>query len=187
MNEVADPLPRRARNAYVRWSLLTVPTVLLAGIASGKLSDSGYGNRWFDLLAKPAIMPPSWVFPFAWTILYIVTALALAFILNAPKGKARSVAITLFLVQLGLNLAWSPVFFGMHRIMLAFGILLAIIFWAGATTLIFWRIRRAAGLLMLPYLAWLLFAAVLNWQVHELNPHGLTLVPDSGGTQIIVQ
>ena len=113
--------------------------------------------------------------------------IALAMILHARGAKGRGVAITLFLLQLALNLSWSPVFFAMHRIMLAFGLILAILLWASVTTAIFWKIRRMAGVLMLPYLGWLLFAAVLNWQIHLLNPNGLTLVPSTGSTQIIIQ
>jgi tryptophan-rich sensory protein len=75
----------------------------------------------------------------------------------------------------------------MHRIMLAFGLIIAILLWAGGTTLLFWRIRPIAGMLMLPYLAWLVFAAILNWQIHALNPNGITLVPVTGDTQIIIQ
>ena len=175
------------RIAYMRWALVTVPAILLLGLLSAKIGDSGYGNVWFDRLAKPAMMPPGWVFPFAWSILYIMMGFALAMILNARAARGRGIAIMLFLVQLALNLAWSPVFFAMHRIMLAFGLIVAMLLWAGAATWLFWRIRRTAGLLMLPYLAWLIFAAMLNWQVHRLNPNGLTLVPSAGDTQIVIQ
>ncbi len=185
MTEAASS--RRPRNASLRWALVTVPAILLLGLLSARLGDSGYGNIWFDRLAKPTMMPPGWVFPFAWSILYIMMGVALAFILGTPGSKRRSVAITFFLVQLGLNLAWSPVFFAQHRIMLAFGLIVAILLWAGVATLLFWQIRRIAGLLMLPYLVWLCFAGLLNWQVHELNPHGAALVSTTGDTQIIVQ
>ena len=185
MNEIASP--GQLRTSLLRWALITVPAVLLLGLLSAKIGDSGYGNLWFAKLVKPAIMPPGWVFPFAWSILYIMMGFALAMILNARGAKGRGIAIFLFLVQLGLNLAWSPVFFAMHRIMLAFGLIVAIGLWAGLATVMFWKIRRAAGLLMLPYLGWLVFAGVLNWQVHVLNPNGLTLVPVTGDTQIIIQ
>ena len=178
-----NPGKGSAARRWIRWSLITVPLILLAGLVSARLGDSGYGNVWFDQLAKPALMPPGWVFPFAWSILYILMAVAFAMILGSEQGKARSVAITLFVIQLALNLAWSPIFFGRHRIMLAFGLIIAILLWAGATTVIFWRIRRIAGLLMLPYLAWLVFAGVLNWQIHRLNP----LVPAAGNPQIIIE
>lgn len=175
------------RKGWQRWALLTVPAILLLGLLSGRLADSGYGNPWFDLLRKPALMPPAWVFPFAWSTLYIVMGFALALIIGAQGAKGRGAAIAIFLVQLALNLAWSPVFFGLHRIMLAFGLIAAMLIWAAAATVLFWRIRRIAGLLMLPYLAWLMFAGTLNWQIHRLNPYGVTLVPASGNTQIIVQ
>ena len=178
---------QRKYGSLLRWAVMTVPATLLLGIASGRLAGSGYGNAWFDALTKPAIMPPGWLFPFAWSILYILMGIALALILDARGAKGRTIAILLFGFQLALNLAWSPVFFAMHRIMLAFGLIVAILLWASVTTLLFWRIRRAAGVLMLPYLVWLSFAALLNWQVHLLNPNGVTLVPRIGNTQIIIQ
>ncbi|RYE37629.1 MAG: tryptophan-rich sensory protein [Hyphomicrobiales bacterium] len=185
MSEIASP--RQLRIAWLRWALITIPGVLLLGLISGKVGDSGYGNLWFAQLDKPAIMPPGWVFGFTWSILYIMMGTALAFILNARGAKGRSVAIALFFIQLALNLAWSPVFFAMHKIMLAFGLIIAIILWATATACAFWRVRRVAALLLLPYLVWLLFAAFLNWKIHELNPYGPALVPSTGDTQIIIQ
>ena len=178
---------RRQRNAYLRWAVLTVPPVLILGWVSGRIGDSGYGNIWFARLDKPAIMPPGWVFGFTWSILYIMMAAALAFILEARGAKGRGIAIALFVIQFALNLAWSPVFFALHKIMLAFGLIVAILLWAGITTILFWHIRRIAALLMIPYLAWLLFAGYLNWQIHLMNPWGPALVPSTGDTQIVVQ
>jgi len=178
---------RQLRIAYIRWALVCVPAILLLGMISGKVAGSGESNPWFEALAQPALMPPGWVFGAAWSVLYILMGLALALILNARGAKGRGVAIILFVVQLALNLAWSPVFFAMHRIMLAFGLLLAILLWATVTAILFHRIRPVAGWLLLPYLAWLIFAAVLNWQVHSLNPYGVTLVPLRANTQIIIQ
>jgi benzodiazapine receptor len=185
MAEVASS--RQLRTAYMRWALICVPGIVLLGMISGRIANSGYGNPWFDALSKPALMPPGWAFGVAWSILYVLMGLALALILNARGAKGRGVAITLFLIQLGLNLAWSPVFFAMHKIMLAFGLIVAILLWAGATTVAFWKIRPVAGALMLPYLAWLLFAATLNWQIHKLNPRGVEVVRTVGDTQIIIE
>lgn len=184
MIEIAN---RSRRRAVLRRALVTVPAVLLLGIASGELASRGYGDAWFDHLAKPGLMPAAWVFPAVWSSLYIMMGFALAIILDAREAKGRGVAIFLFMVQLGLNLAWSPAFFLFHRIMLAFGLLLACLVWAGVTALIFWKLRRPAGLLMIPELFWLTFVGVLNWQVHQLNPYGLALVPMIGDTQIIIQ
>lgn len=185
MSEMASS--RQLQTSFVRWTLVTVPAILLLGLLSARIGDSGYGNLWFDRLIKPAIMPPGWVFPFAWSILYVMMGCALAVVLSVRVAQARGIAIFLFLIQLGLNLAWSPIFFAMHRIMLAFGLIIAIFLWAAVATILFWKIRRLAGLLLLPYLVWLIFAGVLNWQVHLLNPNGLTLVPMTGNTQILIR
>ena len=185
MAELASP--RQLRTAYLRWAIVTVPGILLLGMLSGRIANSGHGNPWFDALTKPALMPPGWAFGAAWSVLYILMGLAFAVVLNARGAKGRGIAIALFLVQLALNLAWSPVFFAMHRIMLAFGLIVAIALWAGLTTMMFWKIRRPAGLLMLPYLAWLVFAGMLNWQVHKLNPNGASVIQAAGGTTIVIQ
>src|SRR4051812_26566199 len=147
------------RMSFLRYALVTVPAVLLLGTLSGVLSNSGYGNSWFDALAKPGFMPPGWAFPVAWTILYICLGLALAQILHARGARRRGAALALFLVQLALNYAWSPVFFGLRQIWPAFAIIAAMIVLAAAAALLFLRIRRGAALLMLPYIAWLCFAA----------------------------
>jgi tryptophan-rich sensory protein len=95
-------------------------------------------------------MPPAWLFPVAWTSLYILMGLAIALILHARGARGRGLAITLFVAQLLLNYLWSPVFFGMHKVGLALGIIIAMLLLAGAATILFARIRRTAALLMLP-------------------------------------
>ena len=122
MNEIASP--GQLRLAYLRWSLLTVPAIVLLGFLSGRLANSGYGNRWFDALEKPALMPPGWLFGVAWTILYILMGLALAIVLHARGAKGRGPAIVLFLVQLLMNLAWSPLFFRAHQVGSALALIL---------------------------------------------------------------
>lgn len=172
------------RMSFLRYALVTVPLVLLLGTISGRVAGAGYGNPWFDALIKPDIMPPGWVFGAAWTILYILLGLALAMILHARGAKGRGLALALFVAQLLLNFAWSPVFFAMHEVGLALAILVAMLLLSIAATLLFARIRPAAAWLMVPYLAWLVFAGVLNWQVGELNPHARELVPGAGSADI---
>lgn len=182
MNEIASP--GQLRLAYLRWSLLTVPAIVLLGFLSGRLANSGYGNRWFDALEKPALMPPGWLFGVAWTILYILMGLALAIVLHARGAKGRGPAIVLFLVQLLMNLAWSPLFFRAHQVGSALVLILALIVVVAITIWLFGRIRRVAGLLLLPYLAWLAFASFLNYEIGRLNPDAETLVAPALSTQI---
>jgi len=172
------------RMSFLRYALFTVPLVLLLGTVSGRISGSGYGNAWFDALEKPAIMPPVWVFGAAWTFLYILLGFAVALILHARGARGRGVALGLFVLQLLLNYAWSPIFFAYHEVGAAFWTILAMIAISAVTAILFWRIRRSAGLLMLPYIAWLCFAAVLTWQIGILNPQASELAPGGSTTDI---
>jgi tryptophan-rich sensory protein len=172
------------RMSFLRYALVTVPLVLLLGTLSGTLAGSGYGNPWFDALAKPDLMPPGWVFGAAWTLLYICLGLALALILHARGARGRGVAVGIFLAQLLLNFAWSPIFFAAHEIGLAFLVIVVMMVLSALAALLFARIRRAAGLLMVPYLAWLFFAAFLNWQIGQMNPNADQLVPPQASADI---
>lgn len=182
MNEIASP--GQLRLAYLRWALLTVPVIVVLGFLSGRLANSGYGNRWFDALEKPALMPPGWLFGVAWTILYVLMALALAIVLHARGAKGRGPAIALFLLQLLINLAWSPLFFRAHQVGSALMLIVALVIVVAITTWLFGRVRRVAGLLLLPYLAWLAFASFLNYEIGRLNPDAETLVAPALSTQI---
>jgi tryptophan-rich sensory protein len=174
------------RMSFLRYALFTVPLVLLLGTVSGRIANSGYGNAWFDALQKPAIMPPGWMFGAAWTILYILLGLSLALILHARGARGRGPAVALFVLQLLLNYAWSPIFFAYHEVGAAFWTILAMILIAAVTAALFWRIRRVAALLMLPYLAWLCFAALLTWQIGLLNPNAAELAPGGSTTDIAI-
>jgi len=153
-----------------RHALLTVPAIVLAGSASGWLSGSGYGNAWFAALEKPFFMPPGWAFGLVWPLLYALMGIALAMVLAQPRSDRRGTALTLFVVQLALNLAWSPIFFAAHDIGLAKLVIFAMAAVAAGAAGQFFRLRKAAGLLLVPYLAWLVFAAVLNSAIEALNP-----------------
>jgi benzodiazapine receptor len=172
------------RGAFLRWAVVTVPLILLLGFASSRLAPGGAQNRWYAALVHPTITPPDWVFPVAWSALYVLIGVALAMIINARGSRLRGIAIVLFVLQLVLNLAWSPLFFGMHQVSAALVLLIAIFVAALATTFVFGRIRSAAAWLMVPYLAWLCFAGALNWQIGALNPNASTLVPSSSSAQM---
>lgn len=168
MSELASPGQLRA--SFLRWALVLVPGIVLLGFLSGRVSASGANNPWFAELVKPEFYPPPATFGIVWTILYVAMALALALVVTARGASGRGAAIWVFVVQLVLNLAWSPLFFGMHQLTAALYLLLAIDVAVLATLVLFWRVRPMAGMLLLPYLAWVLFATVLNWQFLEANP-----------------
>lgn len=175
------------RMSFLRHALVAAPLILLLGTISGRMAGSGYGNPWFDALFKPDIMPPGWVFGIAWTILYILMGLALALVLSAHGARGRGPALAFFIAQLLLNLAWSPVFFAMHQVGAALLIILLMAALAIVTTLLFARIRPVAAWLMVPYVAWLIFAALLTYQIRQLNPDAERLVPQRGSANISLE
>ncbi|WP_076743273.1 TspO/MBR family protein [Sphingomonas jeddahensis] len=171
--------------SLARWAMLCVPLIVLLGFLSGRSVASGDENPWYQALVKPALTPPGWVFPVAWTTLYIMLGLALATILNARGARGRGVAVALFAAQFALNLAWTPLFFGAHQVSTALLVIVAMLLLSIATTFAFRRIRKGAAWLMLPYLIWLGFAGVLNWGILRLNPDAETLVPGARTSQVI--
>lgn len=170
--------------SLLRWILFVVPVTVLIGFAFSQFANSGDENRWFQALAKPSAQPPGWAFGAAWALLYTMMGTALAMVLHARGAPLRGPAIILYLVQYALNLFWPILFFGMHQVAAAFWLLVIITLLALGTTLVFGRIRKAAAWLMVPYLAWLCFAAALNHEIDRLNPDAETLVVPAARSQI---
>ena len=168
MTELASSAQLRA--AFIRWALVLVPGTLLLGFLSGQFAGSVAGNPWFAALVKPSIYPPPATFGIVWSLLYIMMAFALVLIVTARGARGRGLAIAVWAVQFALNLAWSPLFFAAHQISAALGLLVVIDVAVLATLVLFWRIRPLAGWLLVAYLAWVLFATLLNWQFLAANP-----------------
>lgn len=124
-------------------------------------------DAWYAALNKPSFNPPSWVFGPVWTTLYLMMAVAAWGVWRF--GNERKAALVAFGIQLALNAAWSPLFFGMHRPDLAFIDLVALWFAIVATIVLFLRQVTWAGWLLAPYLAWVTFAGVLNFSIWQLN------------------
>ncbi len=177
MNRLASPAQLRA--SLLRWSLFLVPLTMLLGYLSGQVAGSAADNPWFTQLAKPDIYPPPIVFPIVWTALYFMMGLAFAMVCAAWGARWRVLAIIAFLIQFVLNLAWSPIFFAQHDIGLALAVILALDITLLGTVFLFWKVRVAAAVLLLPYLAWVLFASVLNWQFLQANPYAENLPADN--------
>ena len=172
------------RQSFLRYALVTVPLVLFLGILMGQLSNSGYGNAWFDALEKPGFMPPGWVFGVAWTILYILLGLVLAMILHARGAKGRGMLLGLFLAQLLLNYSWSPLFFGAQQVTAALAVIAVMVVLTIVLMARLWPVRPVATLLLVPYLAWLCLATALNYAILDLNPDAETIAPAGTSTDI---
>ena len=159
-----------AEQSLWRTALIAVPAIVALGLIMGWISNSGFGNPWYDPLDKPDFQPPGWAFGVIWTALYAMMGFALAAILTAPRSMLRSRALGLFIVQLLLNFAWSPIFFGGGMIDVGLIIIVIMAALVAATILAFWKIRPLAGALLVPYLAWLCLAVALNYETGRLNP-----------------
>ncbi|MES2339492.1 MAG: TspO/MBR family protein [Pseudomonadota bacterium] len=182
MSEIASK--GQLRMSFLRWAVVTVPLIVLLGFASGRLVPSGDENPWYAALVKPDVTPPGIVFPIAWTTLYILLGLSLAMIADARGSRGRGLAITVFVVQLALNLAWTPLFFGAHKVVAAALLIVAMLALTIVVTFLFARIRKAAAWLLVPYMVWISFAGLLTWGIHRLNPDAEALVPSASTTQI---
>lgn len=127
-------------------------------------------DSWYDALEKPSWNPPSWVFGPAWTTVYIMMAIAAWLVWREGGWKQQGRALSLFLLQWLFNALWTPLFFGLHRPGLALIDILALWLAIAATLIAFWRARKVAGVLLIPYLAWVTFATALNFAIWRLNP-----------------
>lgn len=137
-------------------------------IVSGVVTVQSVGT-WYPTLTKPPFNPPNWLFGPVWTVLYVAMALAAWRVWKLRTRAAVSGALGLYASQMALNFAWSLIFFGLHRVGAALIDILALLLALAATTIAFWLKDRVAGLLMGPYLAWVSFAALLNFEIWRLN------------------
>ena len=128
--------------------------------------------------------PPDWVFPVAWTTIYVLMGLALALILNARGSRYRWPAVGLFFAQLAINLVWTPLFFGAHQVLVAAIAIAAMLALTIGTAILFGKIRSIAAWLLVPYMVWISFAGLLTWEIHTLNPDAETLACGGSSTQI---
>ena len=148
-------------------SLLLWLALCLGAGALGGLFTAGAVQQWYPTLHKPSWNPPAWLFGPVWTALYIMMAVAAQ---RIGRRENPRLPLALFLTQLALNAAWSPVFFGAHCIGGALIVLIALWLALAATTVVFFRRDALAGALLVPYLAWCTFAGALNAALWRLNP-----------------
>jgi translocator protein len=156
------PRPARSALALAGWVGVT-----FAAAAMGGLFLPG---EWYAGLRKPSWNPPNWIFGPVWSALYTIMAMAAWLVWKRGGFAGQRVALLLFLVQLLFNALWSPLFFGLHQPSLAFVDLMLLWLTLLATIAAFWKARRLAGAMLLPYLAWSTFAGSLNFAIWRLNP-----------------
>lgn len=157
------------RASFFRWALLTVPACMLLGFMAGQFGG-GPDSLWFQGLTKPAIFPePKW-FGIVWSILYAMIGFSVALVCAAWGARGRTAALVFFALHFLLQLSWTPVFFGAYQMTIALYVLTAVVVTLLVLIGLFWRVRRLAALLLLPYLAWVCFATLLNYEFLKLNP-----------------
>lgn len=149
-----------------RW--LSLAGFLLLVIGGGlAIGAATRPDSWYAALAKPSFNPPGWLFGPVWTILYVL--IAVAGWRTWQRLPRSATAMRLWALQLALNFAWSPVFFGLHRVDLALGIVVAMLASIAAFIAASGRHDRVSALLFAPYLLWVGFATTLNGAIWRLN------------------
>ena len=124
---------------------------------------------WYYSLNKSPLTPPAWVFPVIWTVIYVLIALSFFFYVRDGFSRDKIPAVIIFFIQLLLNFCWSPVYFGLHNVELAFWIIILLIIFVLINIILFYKKSRAAAYLLIPYFLWIIFAAYLNFEIVMLN------------------
>jgi len=127
-------------------------------------------SSWYAFLNKPSISPPDWLFGPAWTVLYVLMAVALFLIWREPKSKQRDSAIALYAAQLIMNVLWPIAFFGLHSVPLGLALIVVLLALLLVTTYEFYKISKPAAYALVPYVLWVGFASFLNGAIYLLNP-----------------
>jgi translocator protein len=143
---------------------------LVLCFAAASLGALFVPGDWYAALRKPPWNPPAWIFGPVWTALYTMMAVAAWLVWKQGGFAAQRGPLSLFLLQLALNATWTPLFFGLHWLGAAFGEIVCLWLAIAATMVAFRRANRPASWLIAPYLAWVSFAALLNFTLWQLNP-----------------
>lgn len=149
--------------------IVSILIVFIAGTI-GSTATLPQIPTWYASLAKPSWAPPNWLFGPVWTILYILIGIALFLVWKEGiSRKDVKLAISVFVVQLVLNVLWSVIFFSYNSLL--GGLVVVIILWIAilANIIFFYRVSKPAGLLLVPYIVWVSIASYLNYSVYLLN------------------
>lgn len=151
--------------------LPAVLSILIAQSAGfiGSIFTAESVNSWYNTLNKPIWNPPSWVFGPIWIILYTLMGIAAYLVWQNKEKQEIKIGLYLYSIQLGLNTLWSFIFFGMRDPKLALLEIIILFIFIVGTTIAFFKVNKKAGYLMLPYIAWVAFASLLNCAIFRLN------------------
>ena len=127
-----------------------------------------FNSAWYNSLTKPFLAPPNWIFMPVWSVLYLTILISLILYITKP-AEGKNLGYIYFAIQMVLNLIWSPVFFGMQNITTAFIIIIFLDIFVLLTILKFYSVSKIAGLILIPYFLWILFATYLNLSYLLLN------------------
>jgi len=148
--------------------LISILIALSAGFI-GSFFTTPSISTWYAFINKPSFSPPNWLFAPVWTLLYILMGIAAFLIWQKRDNQKTKQALRFYGTQLILNALWSIIFFGMHNPGLAFLEIIFLWIFIFLTLIKFYKINKTAGLLFVPYLAWISFALILNYAVWMLN------------------
>jgi benzodiazapine receptor len=162
-------VPVRSRLADIVALVLFVALCLGIGALGASVTATSV-DTWYAGLVKPSFNPPDEVFGPVWTVLYILMGVAAWRVWRSADRDTTRGPLTLFALQLAINLGWTVVFFGLHKIASAVATIVVLDVAVLVTMLAFRSVDRLAALLMLPYVAWVAFATVLNVAIWRLNP-----------------
>lgn len=135
----------------------------------GSFFTSSSVNTWYKQLDKPSFNPPEWLFAPVWTMLFILIGLSFYLVWKQNFGDRKNIAVGIYSIQLILNLFWSLLFFGLKSPFLAFIEIVLLWIVILSNIIVFYRINKDAGFLLIPYFIWVSFATVLNYFVFILN------------------
>lgn len=149
--------------------IISLATPLLVGFFGSLLTTPGVAT-WYSFLTKPWFNPPNWIFSPVWTLLFVLMGLALFLVLKEGRKNSHfAIALIVFAAQLFLNLYWSFFFFFVQAPSLAFYEIISLWLMILVNIYYFYQIKKTAAYLLIPYLAWVSFAAVLNYFIWSLN------------------
>ena len=148
----------------VAWMALAFAAAAVGAVPSVQAAS------FYSQLVRPSWAPPPGVFGPVWSVLYALMGVAVWLVWRQPKEERRALPLALFVAQLTVNALWSWLFFAWHLGAGAFADVLVLLALIGATIIAFWRVRPLAGILLLPYFAWVGFASALTWSVWQSNP-----------------